>query len=107
VLWDVATGRERLRLQGRAATAAFGVAFSPDGRTLALAGYEDRRVPADFAGGRGLIPQVSLWDVVAQDERAVVRGHDRPVTYVAFTPDGRTLATGSQDHTVELWRLSP
>ena len=33
-------------------------------------------------------------------------GHTGPVNAVAFAPDGRTLATGSSDGTVKLWRVS-
>lgn len=31
-------------------------------------------------------------------------GHTDWVWAVVFSPDGRTLATGSRDHTVQLWK---
>ncbi|HLO49933.1 MAG TPA: serine/threonine-protein kinase [Kamptonema sp.] len=32
-------------------------------------------------------------------------GHLNSVTSVAFSPDGETLASGSEDHTIEIWKL--
>ena len=65
--------------------AVSGVAFSPDGKTLA-AGY------GGGCGGGGVV----LWDVAARkrladDPLPVKEGHVRGV---AFSPDGKTLAAG-------------
>jgi WD40 repeat protein len=69
----------------------YGVAFSPDSKTLAS------------AGGDGTI---KLWDVATAKEVATFRGHADRVFSVAFSPDGRQLASASYDQTVRLWDLA-
>jgi WD40 repeat protein len=63
-------------------------AFSPDGRTLALAGAHG---------------DIILWDESAVRPRATLRGHRGRVWALAFSPDGRRLASGGNDMTVRLW----
>jgi WD40 repeat protein len=67
-----------------------GVAFAPDGETLAMASF----------GG-----SVQLWNVATGKLIEVLRGHSGAVLAVAFSPDGRTLASGSVDQAVRLWNL--
>jgi WD40 repeat protein len=49
---------------------------------------------------------VRLWDVATGKERAVLTGHTAAVLNCAFSPDGRTLATKSDDRTIKFWNMA-
>jgi WD40 repeat protein len=92
-LWDLATGREKASLKGHTYPVR-AVAFSPDGKLLA-------------SGGGGADPkakqsraELKLWDVATGKEKASLQGHTAMVDAVAFSPDGKTLASGSADNTM-------
>ncbi|MEW6216764.1 MAG: PKD domain-containing protein, partial [Candidatus Bipolaricaulota bacterium] len=51
--------------------------------------------------------RVKLWDLATGKEIATLNGYGASVTSLAFSPDGMSLASGSLDHRVGLWRLSP
>jgi RNA polymerase sigma factor (sigma-70 family) len=87
-LWDVAGQRERRRFPGGESRGQPPV-FSPDGRTLAVAGYRSNN------------PVV--YDLATGEQRGKFEGHQGMVGPVAFAPDGRSLASGSRDTTVLLW----
>lgn len=74
--------------------AVYLTSFSPDGRTLATASYDQT---------------VRLWDVSrrsAPKPLGTLKGHTSWVTSSVFSPDGRTLATAGNDKTVRLWDVS-
>jgi WD40 repeat protein len=78
LVWDVATGEERLRLEGHAAEVN-AVLFTPDGHRLITAGA-DRTV--------------RVWDAKLGLEVLVLRQATLPIVGLALSRDGSVLAAG-------------
>jgi WD40 repeat protein len=50
---------------------------------------------------------INLCDVKTGKEQATLMGHAGGVLSVSYSPDGKTLASGSDDYTIKLWDVSP
>jgi WD40 repeat protein len=93
-LFDAQSGKRRFTVEGAGGHAA----FSPDGRLLAAV-TDDRQT-------------LGLWEACSGKEVCRFGGHERrpdwglahcKVNDVSFAPDGRTLASSSDDGTVLVW----
>jgi hypothetical protein len=103
-LWNVATGKPFRQWQAEGNfrnSSDFAVAFSPDGKTLAT---ETQVLLGDKYFSIG--PVVRTWEVAPGKKRLEFRGHRGQIKTLAFAPDGRSLATGSEDTSVLLWDLT-
>jgi WD40 repeat protein len=74
------------------------LAYSPNGTWVAATGKHLFEREPDLS--------VRVWDAKTGQTRHVLHGHVRAVTCLAFSPDERLLATGSQDNTVTLWDVA-
>jgi RNA polymerase sigma factor (sigma-70 family) len=131
-LWDVKT-RKALRIVGRHAGPVWTVAFAPHGKLLASgsgdltaklwdAGTSQLRATLEtdvsaggpvgalvYAPDGGHVAMatddghVQIRDATTGDTVALGSGRQEPVTCLAFSPDGQTLASGSADKTIHLW----
>ncbi|TWU58988.1 Serine/threonine-protein kinase PknB [Rubripirellula tenax] len=93
-IWDVSTGKLQTKIQRPVAAA--NLAFSPDGKLLAIAG-------GDFDGPQS--GEIVIWNLKEERVQHVLDGGDTATfcCAVAFSPDGKLLATGGRDKAVKLW----
>ena len=87
-IWDTKTGTEIGTLEGHSG-GRVRVAYSPDGRFLASAGWDSRVIIRDADTGSHSTPAFEV-------TRRFILG-------LAFSPDGARLATAGMDGTVIVW----
>jgi RNA polymerase sigma factor (sigma-70 family) len=104
-LWDARTGALKNTIEMDYGRIVPRFAFTPDGKALAVlyAGEKDRdQTKGDLNGG------VRLFDLARGEAVRSVRGHKHMAISLAFSPDGKLLATGGTQHDddVRVWDLA-
>jgi len=100
-VWEAGTGVEIFRLVGHEGQQVPGgagncqircLAFSPNGKMLASAGFQDK--------------SIRLWDLNSGQQLRRLQGHRDGVFAVVFSADGKSVFSGSNDETIRMWDVA-
>ena len=100
-VWDAQTGKKLMEMKGLSSeyrqSAIGALAVSPNGKFV-VAGYGHPTYRQDSYKQIAMI-----WDLSTGKELHTLEGHSNSICDVAFSTDGKLLATASDDNQVKLW----
>jgi len=134
VIWSLSDLKGKNYPIGDSMHFAHSLAFSSDGRTLAVGGFNSivlwdmtKKMPIQtihggynkyfkvlaFSPGGKIIAsgttdnEIILWYILWQNPLGLtLKGHDQPINCIAFSPDGKTLASASNSNKIIIWNLA-
>lgn len=134
-LWDVETKKNKKTYVGAKSGVSFSgsrsLIFRPDGKSLSwggfrsvkvwntqdethriivaskskLARFDVYRVGNSTMAANISPPDIEVWDLGTESQISTLRGDDLTIYCVTFSPDGKTLASGSTNRMVRLWDI--
>jgi WD40 repeat protein len=100
-VWEAGGGKQHFAV-AESMEVVSAVAFSTDGKQLAVGGdSQDAALGAHSSERRR--GEVVLRDAVTGEELHRLRCHEERIAALAFTPDGKVLASASDDKSIKLW----
>jgi len=88
-LWDVATGKELRRFESPDIGACTALLFTT--RETLVSGHDG---------------SICVWEAATGKLLRTLKGHEAAVTCLSLSRDGKTLTSGSEDHTLRLWNFA-
>ncbi len=130
-VWDTQIGKELHSMNTGHDYVQHGIAFSPDGKTLALQ-YADIVSRLDLTKWQlraketrqsrelncvayapdgkflaiGTAKQIEFWDTATDQQTAILPSHGGDIRSFAFAPDGRTMASANNIGELKLWDVA-
>jgi WD40 repeat protein len=99
-IFEAATGKPRATLMTN--YIVWSLVFSPDDTIIATARITEFDVlyDTDLASAEG---KIDVWDLQTGGLMGTLKGHNKEINSMEFSPCGNMIATCSADHTIRIW----